>query len=227
VATYAIPDLHGRYDLLCDALDRILAQAGAPGLVVTLGDYVDRGPDSRRVVERVMDPGLPAGWRLLALSGNHEDMMLRTCREPLEPGWWLRNGGGATLVSYGQRWGEAPDPRVVPAAHLDWMENLPLMHVDRHRVFVHGGVDPALPLERQAPEVLAWKRYPDDDEGGHGARHVVHGHQPIEDGPLLRRGRTDLDTLAWATGRLVIGVFDDDAPGGPVELIEIRRDPYP
>src|SRR5262249_61456530 len=98
----------------------------------------------------------------------------------------------------------------------------PLMHVDRHRVYVHAGVDPDLPLAAQDPEQLLWKIYKAPDQRGHGTRHVVHGHHQNKDGPVTTEGRTNLDTQAWYTGRLVIGVFDDEVAGGPVSLLEVH-----
>ncbi len=153
-------------------------------------------------------------------------MMWLSCLELTDAKWWMKHGGDQTLLSYGAPRGEA-DLSVVPVSHLDWIAALPLMHVDQHRIFVHAGVDPDLPLERQDREHLVWKRYRDSDERGHGERHVVHGHHPFQDGPLRKRGRTDLDTLAWRTGRLVVGVFDDAIPGGPIDLIEIKREGAP
>ena len=67
---------------------------------------------------------------------------------------------------------------------------LPLMHVDRHRVYVHAGVDPDLPLAAQDPDQLLWKIYQGPDQGGHGTRHVVHGHHQFRDGPVTIEGRT-------------------------------------
>ncbi len=112
--TYAIADLHGRFDLLKMALAKISDHAGSPATVVTLGDYVDRGPDSRQVIERLMG-GLHEGWRLICLKGNHEDIMWQTCRG-IEPDcdWWLENGGAATLISYGQNPDDEADVTVVP-----------------------------------------------------------------------------------------------------------------
>ena len=72
---------------------------------------------------------------------------------------------------------------------------------------------------------MLWKRYPKGFSDGYGERHVVHGHDNFPEGPLLLQGRTNLDTLAWRTGRLVIGVFDDDRPGGPVDFIEVKGSP--
>lgn len=162
-----------------------------------------------------------AGAPVICLKGNHEEMMVHTLRKPLHPGWWIGNGGGATLVSYGHAKSGAYDPEVVPEEHLDWLDALPLMHVDEHRVFVHAGVDPVFSLDMQIPETLLWKLYHEHDERGHGDRHVVHGHHQFAEGPILKQGRTDLDTFAWNTGRLVVGVFDDAVAGGPVGVIEV------
>jgi serine/threonine protein phosphatase 1 len=219
--TYAIADLHGRFDLLAMALAKITDRVELPATLVTLGDYVDRGPDGRQVIERLMGGFDDEGWRLICLKGNHEDIMRQTCRG-IAPDcdWWLTNGGGATLLSYGQHEGDEVDVTVIPDEHLRWIEGLPLMHVDKHRIFVHAGVDPDLPLEGQDPEDVIWKIYDDRDEGGHGQRHVVHGHHQHASGPILKKNRTNLDTFAWYTGRLVIGVFDDETPGGPLEILE-------
>ena len=146
--TYAIPDIHGRIDLLESAISRILEHsAGERATVVTLGDYVDRGPASRQVIDRLM------GWRpdrlkVVNLKGNHEAMMWEVCNNLAELGWWIRNGGDRTLASYGQSSPENPDPRIVPPVHLQWIANLALMHVDQHRVFVHAAVDPKISLDR-------------------------------------------------------------------------------
>jgi serine/threonine protein phosphatase 1 len=123
--TYAIPDLHGRFDLLEMSLAKIADHAELPATVVTLGDYVDRGPDSRQVIERLMNGLHDKGWRLICLKGNHEDIMWQTCRGIVpDCDWWLSNGGGATLISYGQEEGDVVDVTVVPAEHLRWIERL-------------------------------------------------------------------------------------------------------
>jgi len=220
--TYAIADLHGRFDLLESAVFEIRKHAGAtPFKIITMGDYVDRGPESREIIEFLM------AWQhvdssLVCLKGNHEEMMVETIRKPLDPDWWIANGGDATLISYGHPRKGSYQPDVVPADHLAWLDALPLMHVDEYRVFVHAGVDPTCPLDEQKAAVLLWWRYPDGTDVGHGERHVVHGHHKFADGPKCYVNRTDLDTFAWYTGRLVIGVFDDSRRGGPVEFIEVK-----
>jgi len=223
--TYTIADLHGRFDLLEMALARITERAESPATLVTLGDYVDRGPDGRKIIERLMAGLGRDGWRLICLKGNHEDIMWQTCRRLPDVDWWLTNGGGATLISYGQHKGDQADVAVVPTAHLDWIERLPLMHVDTHRVFVHAGIDPNCSLDQQDAETVIWKIYPDDDDGGHSKRHVVHGHHQHAHGPIFKKKRTNLDTFAWYTGRLAIGVFDDATPGGPIEVLEVNGEP--
>jgi serine/threonine protein phosphatase 1 len=126
--TYAIADLHGRFDLLELALTKIANRAEPSATLVTLGDYVDRGPDSRKVIERLMGNLGHEGWRLICLKGNHEDIMWQTCRRIVpDCSWWLTNGGGATLISYGQNEGDQADITVVPEEHLKWIERLPLM----------------------------------------------------------------------------------------------------
>lgn len=223
--TYAIADLHGRLDLLERALDMIAHHsAGMPSTVVTLGDYVDRGPDSRQVIERLM------GWRsenvtLVSLKGNHEAMMWQVCNNLADLDWWVANGGEETLKSYGMASQVDFDRRIVPKSHLEWISGLGLMHVDQHRVFVHAAVDPKTPLDQQTEQTLLWKRYPEGFNGGHGHRHVVHGHHANPAAPVVTSGKTNLDGFAWKTGRLVVGVFEDDRPGDASDFIEIVEAP--
>jgi serine/threonine protein phosphatase 1 len=217
--TYVIPDIHGRYDLLSRALADIAAHsAGDAGVIVAIGDYVDKGPESRQVIERLLS-GFAGGRRFVALKGNHDAMMAQALREPARMAAWIAKGGDAALKSYGG------DPAAVPQSHIAWLDQLRLMHIDTHRLYVHAGVDPELPLDRQSEATLLWKRYPKGYPGGFGERHVVHGHDNDPDGPLLYQGRTNLDTLAWRTGRLTVGVFDDDRAGGPVDFIVVKGPP--
>jgi serine/threonine protein phosphatase 1 len=215
--TYVIPDIHGRHDLLSEALAEITAR-GETGVIVTLGDYVDKGPQSKQVVDRLLS-GAAEGWSLVALKGNHDAMMVEALRDPSRMPAWIAKGGDAALASYGG------DPAAVPEVHIAWLDRLRLMHVDAHRIYVHAGVDPEIALDQQSEATLLWKRYPKGFPGGFGDLHVVHGHDNFPEGPLLYPGRTNLDTLAWRTGRLTIGVFDDDRPGGPVDFIVIRGSP--
>jgi len=214
--TYVIPDLHGRTDLLEEAFTRIVAHAsGRGGTIVVLGDYVNKGPDSRGVIERLQQ-GPPEGFALIALKGNHDALMADALHDPTQIAPWMEKGGSATLASY------HGDIAAVPPEHVEWLDARPLMHDDAHRLYVHAGVDPMVPLAAQSERTLLTKRYAKGETGGYGARHVVHGHDNQVDGPVLVEGRSNLDTCAWRTGRLTIGVFDDDQPGGPIELITVQ-----
>lgn len=220
--TYAVPDLHGRYDLLTAAIEQILTHSrGHAAKMVMLGDYVDRGPNSRQVMECLMNWSsqlLP----LVALKGNHEAMMWECCRNLSDTDRWLKNGGDQTLLSYGPSAANSTDLSVVPVAHLQWIAALPAMYVDQHRIYVHAGVDPKLALDQQADQVLLWKRYPEGFAKGFGKYHVVHGHHAKVEGPIVTKGRTNLDTMAWKTGRLAVGVFDDEISGAAVEILEVK-----
>jgi calcineurin-like phosphoesterase family protein len=217
--TYVIPDIHGRNDLLQDGLALIAAHArGGYGSLIVLGDYVDKGPDSKAVIELLRADPLP-GWLFIPLKGNHDLMMVEALREPSKVQGWLDRGGDTTVASYGG------DPALVPSEDIEWLDSLALVHVDRHRIYVHAGLDPDLPLERQSAKTLLSKRYAEGDVFGFGDRHVVHGHDSQADGPKLYAGRTNLDTRAWRTGRLVIAVFDDDTAGGPIDFIRVQGPP--
>jgi serine/threonine protein phosphatase 1 len=213
--TYVIPDIHGRADLLCDSLAKILEHASREtGTIVSLGDYVNKGPDSKGVIDRLRS-GPPEGWLFFPLKGNHDAMMVEALRNPSRMDDWIERGGDAAIKSYDG------DPSNVPNADIEWLDKLPLIHMDRVRIYVHAGLDPEVPLDRQEERTLLCKRYPDGFHGGFGSCHVVHGHVSLPDGPKLYEGRTNLDTRAWRTGRLVIGVFDDDKPDGPVDFIQV------
>lgn len=230
--TYALADLHGRYDLLLRSY-MILQTRCEPGLIVHLGDYIDRGPSSRSVIEWLMDPAtIPRGWTRKCLKGNHEDIMCQAADQPAKMGWWFENGGNATAMSYGAQPGAHPADyfiNLIPKEHYFWMNDLPVLHVDKHRIFVHAGLNPGLKLERQTDQEMMWMTYcPYNKWGeigvdvGFGDKHVVHGHHQFADGPKLLKHRTNLDTFAWHEGRIVWGVFDDDKPGGPVDVIEVK-----
>jgi serine/threonine protein phosphatase 1 len=99
--TYAIADLHGRYDLFEKAFNAIFDQGERDAKIITLGDYIDRGPESCMLIDILRIAQRLSNGKMICLKGNHEDIMWQTCRKPLDPGWWIGNGGGTTLRSYG------------------------------------------------------------------------------------------------------------------------------
>lgn len=210
--TFVFPDIHGVFDFIDKGL-REVEKYAKEGTIVFLGDYIDRGPESREVVNKIYK-GPPENWKWVALKGNHEDMMVGAQENSFWESNWHMNGGAETLTSYIGFPGDFE-------AHLYWMENLPSYHEDAHRVYVHGFVEPDTDLDKQSPQTMMWGRYSNIEHWGWKDKHVVHGHTPDREGPLLYQGRTNLDTGGVWTKRYVIGVFDDDKPGGPVDLIEV------
>ena len=224
---YAIGDIHGRLDLLAAIHDRVVADARQRSaqnrLVVYLGDYVSRGEDSRRVVDRVLE-WLPEGFERITLKGNHEDLLLRfLAGEPDVGQHWFDYGGHETLASYGvaiadrQARDEASVAALrncfetaLPQSHLDFFRSLPASHRAGDYYFVHGGVRPGVPLAEQNEHDCMWIRKSFlDSDADHGAV-VVHGHS-IFKAPVVRHNRIGIDTGAYRSGVLTCLVLDGAA----------------
>lgn len=216
---YAVGDIHGRSDLMDGLLARIVVDAapalsrGERPLLIFLGDYVDRGADSKGVLDRLTALLATPGFEVRALMGNHEEAMLAFIDDPAGNPGWLEFGGGATLASYGVA---PPIGRVgpeelaalgsalalaLPDAHLRLLKSLELAVVLGGYVFVHAGLRPGVPLDAQSARDLLWIRQEFLSEKKPFEKVVVHGHTPEEmpyDGPT----RIGLDTGAYATGVL-------------------------
>ena len=216
-AVYAVGDIHGRADLLERLHEQIAADAATRPerrkVLVYLGDYVDRGMQSRDVIDLLLDPP-EDGLQRVHLKGNHEDAMLQFLESTEIGPSWLAFGGDATLFSYGiDVFGQAPDGvdklehirlqllERLPQAHRRFLESLSLYHVEGDYCFVHAGLRPGVPLEKQTPEDMMWIRddflYSRREFGGV----VVHGHS-IESEPVVMKNRIGIDTGAFATGVL-------------------------
>lgn len=224
--TYAIGDIHGHLDLLRAAHDRIArddAMQGGGGAVVHVGDLLDRGPESRAVVDYLM-AGQAEGRPWIVLRGNHDRFLPRFARQP---GWidaglgsgkhWLDHttlGAAETLASYGVEIRDhdrthADVLRAVPQAHLRWLDTLPLWHLIPQALFVHAGIRPGVDLARQSEHDLVWIRNGFlDDAKDHGTL-VVHGHTPVEQVTHFGN-RLAIDTGAAYGGPLSAVVFDGD-----------------
>lgn len=208
--TFVIADIHGRADLLKIALAEI-KMISSSGSVIFLGDYVDRGNESKQVIDILM-AGPKPGWNWKTLRGNHEDMLLE-CHNTSDGEkyhWWRGHGGSDTMRSYG---GD------IPQHHIEWMDALPRIHWDEHRVYVHAGVSESSSLSDQTENMMQWYRYPPRANVGWNGKHVVHGHTPH--GPEQYSNRTNLDGNACNKGILLVGVFDDAIPGGPTQILRI------
>jgi diadenosine tetraphosphatase ApaH/serine/threonine PP2A family protein phosphatase len=208
--TVAVGDVHGCLDALTallDACETITADNGAK--FVFVGDYVDRGPDSQKVIDLLIRRQRAEPDRFICLGGNHEAMLVRaaaTGRSDRDLMTWWGNGGEATLDSYGLN-----DPGDLPQDHLDWISSRPVSFPERHRLYVHAGIRPGVPIASQSPDDMLWIREPFlSSEADHGV-FIVHGHTPTESGlPDLRFNRLNLDTGACFGGRLTAAVFSDD-----------------
>lgn len=209
---YAVGDIHGRADLLTELLDKIWADAGdKKNTLVFLGDYVDRGPSSKGVVELVSNLTRP-GWEIVCLRGNHEESLLEFLRNPDIYQAWRAFGGGETLWSYGVKPPTFSDRKEVtraqqefaeklPPSHFAFLSNLAFSHTIGGYHFVHAGVRPGLALERQVPEDQLWIREDFLLHEGTFEKIIVHGHSPSE-APVVRRNRIGVDTGAYATNCL-------------------------
>lgn len=233
---YAIGDIHGQFAMLREAMTWIEADGGADARVVFLGDLVDRGPDSRGVID-FLSRGLSDGRDWITLMGNHDRMFRRFLDNGsmhdgriLSGKGWLHPalGGPATLASYGV---DAPEDRPVevvladarakvPQHHRAFLASLKVMHRQNGLIFVHAGLRPKVALEDQTEDDLIWIRdafltWTKPFEGL-----VIHGHTPV-DAPMHYGNRVNLDTGAGYGRPLSVGVFEGEAV---YSLTEFGRD---
>jgi len=229
---YAIGDIHGRYDLLRRLLDRVgehssaLPESASLHLLF-LGDLVDRGPESAKVVELLQDLEQRTD-QVIVLMGNHEEAMVRSLEgDTTLLQRWLAVGGAETVESYGLR---LPEPRddlrqylrylqaSLPAQQIKWLRGLPLTAQSGDYFFCHAGIRPGVALGRQSRDDLLWIRDDFvDDESDHGAV-IVHGHT-IEKTVTLRDNRIGIDTGAYCHGVLTALYLEDDRQ----EILSVRE----
>lgn len=217
---FAIGDVHGRSDLLAEMHRQIAADLKAnPPVdwrVVHLGDYVDRGPDSRGVIEMLIaaQAGDP---RFISLAGNHDVGFVDFLDRPDPAGLFANYGGAETALSYGGRADFSSDRaarqtadallKTLPKTHCDFLSDLPRSCTFGDFFFCHAGVRPGAPLDRQDPKDLIWIRgefhhWPDLFD-----KVVVHGHTPHHE-PEILPNRVNVDTEAWRSGVLTALVID-------------------
>jgi serine/threonine protein phosphatase 1 len=202
---YAIGDVHGHLDLLRQLEAKIAADAKdieGEKWLVTLGDYIDRGPDSSGVIAHVMGPA-PEGFKRIALVGNHEQIMLDCLAVPDIDSPWVRYGGVETLASYGMSVEDVTHTLRdrLPQAHLKFMAELPLCLTLPGYFFVHAGIRPGIALQKQAETDLIWIRGEFLEAERDGPPVVVHGHTPTPE-PQVTPFRIGIDTGAFKTGIL-------------------------
>jgi Calcineurin-like phosphoesterase. len=217
---YAVGDIHGRFDLLSEMHRQIMEEIGRdrPGdwRLIFLGDYVDRGPDTRRVLD-LLSHATQADPRVIAIAGNHDLGMLDFLSQPRADSLFANNGGEATARSYGvalrfypeeallQGWDELR--RSIPEEHLTFLRGLRPSVCFGDLFFCHAGIRPGVPLEEQEDTDLIWIRERFLHHAGLHPKLIVHGHTP-HDRPEILPNRVNLDTGAFHTGRLTAMMFE-------------------
>jgi serine/threonine protein phosphatase 1 len=193
----AIGDIHG-----CSAALKCLLDAISPtadDTIISLGDVVDRGPDSKAAVDLLLE--LRNQCDLALVQGNHEEMLLRVVKQATPPQEWLKHGGVSTLDSYGF----AGDLTVIPQEHIDFFESaLPYFETDDH-FFTHGNYEPDVDFDEQNPTILRWRSLIESTPGPHkSGKKAVVGHTPDKSGEIFDIGYlVCIDTYcyggAWLT----------------------------
>lgn len=220
---YAIGDIHGRLDCLREMLRLLENQRRhEPADCITiifLGDYIDRGKDSRAVIETLLKLSLPGNT--VFLLGNHEKAMLDFIKGSMPYDVWLHWGGGSTLASYGMKLlaPDAPEKKIrtlrykflhaVPPAHLDFLQRLKLYHIEEHYLFVHAGLRPGIPLEKQKEKDLLMIREDFLEHDVSEDKVIIHGHTIFEI-PHIREKSIGIDTGAYATGKLTALILEEN-----------------
>ena len=215
---YAIGDIHGcskELDQLTTSIVRDSADAPDSRAIVYLGDYIDRGPDSKGVLDRLLNP--PSGFAAYHVRGNHDQVMLDFLADPAVYREWGEFGGRETLASYGVApprgddgaYARARDRLLLalPPRHLDFLNRLPLSVTLGDYLFVHAGIRPGIALGNQSLEDLMWIRNDFLDSTEDFGTVVVHGHTPGEN-PVRRANRIGVDTGCYASGRLTAAVLE-------------------
>ena len=217
---YAVGDIHGRLDLLDRVLQAIEVDLRerpvADHLLIFLGDYIDRGPDSAGVLDRLIE--IRSHHQTICLKGNHEALLLEALAQPSSLEAWTAVGGLSTLMSYGFNPQGSLDAEkaqalvssfveALPPAHRDFLTALSLTYEIDDYFFVHAGVKPKVALAAQREDDLIWIR---DEFLLHERpfdKYIVHGHTPMRE-PDVRSNRMNIDTGAFATSKLTCVAFE-------------------
>jgi serine/threonine protein phosphatase 1 len=217
---YCIGDIHGRADLL-EQLHTLIEADAAPfdgaKQLLYLGDYIDRGDESRQVIDILLSQSL-AGFEYIYLLGNHEHALLDFLIDPEAMSGWLTWGGRETLASYGIQAGLSSSKselwivrdtleRATPASHLNFFENCLLSHTEGNYYFVHAGIRPGVALEKQDFQDQLWIRDAFLSSGANHGAVIVHGHSITEQVELLPN-RIGIDTGAYSSGVLTCLVLE-------------------
>jgi len=197
---FAIGDIHGCAKALRTLIETI--DPTSDDELIFLGDYIDRGPDSRNVIDQILD--LQQQCRVVALCGNHELMMLSIINRGFDDAIWMASGGRATVTSYGGSLAK------IPSTHLGFFARLKPYYESEDTICVHAGYNPMLPMDQQAAAELYWNHLPALLPAPHvSGKRVFVGHTPQGGGNVLNGGHVIcLDTYCFGGGYLT--AFDLD-----------------
>jgi serine/threonine protein phosphatase 1 len=217
IRRYAIGDVHGCIDHLKRALQWCSDDAETDGVnaeVLLLGDFVDKGPDSKSVIQLLMNGSGCDNLILVPIKGNHDHMLHSIWRDQsyyLAGSWW-EHGGQQTLMSYG--WDPLKDripdtlQDYIPLEHIEFLEQLPVLYETDDLFFVHAGLNHERPVEEQIEHDMLWIRGPFLMKCHNFGKPVVHGHAPDTNNPFISDYRISLDAGCYGTGKLAIACFE-------------------
>ena len=190
---FVIGDIHGCSKALHALIDEI--SPTRDDTLIFLGDYIDRGPDSRGVIDLVVQ--LTRQTRVVSLRGNHEVMLMGVLFGGLDPEWWTKSGGQSTVASYGG------SLERIPQSHLDFFRSLRGHHETEHEIFIHAGYHPECPIELTDDAFRYWN-HPTAWPGPHcSGKRVFVGHTPQPNGEVLNLGHVVcVDTYCFGGGWL-------------------------
>ncbi len=217
---YAVGDIHGRADLLSEIIDRIEDDLWRRPIKyaceVYLGDYIDRGPDSKGVIDQLAIRMVRR--HAVCLRGNHETFLEAVFHDPAVIDHWIQLGALHTLASYGVGYSQFKNSpqdlqqsflRAFPRTHELFLQCLRNSFICGDFLFVHAGIKPGISIERQEPEDLFWIRDEFLNSTLDHGKVVVHGHTPVEHAEIFQN-RINIDTGAWRTGILTCVAIEGD-----------------
>lgn len=194
---FAIGDIHGCLSLLNKLIDSI--QPRHSDTLIFLGDMIDRGPDSKGVIDRIR--ALQADCQVISLLGNHEEMMLGCITEPDFTGYWLRYGGDQALASFNLPTNQK-SLSMIPPLYIEWLNSLLPYYETEEFIFCHSAPKPNIPIDEQC-EDLRWRKLNKNDVAHISGKVVVCGHSEQRNGKVWRQdGLICIDTYAYGGGKL-------------------------
>lgn len=204
----AIGDIHGCLDELVELYGKIIEEIGnEEAKIIFLGDYVDRGPNVKGVLDFCMSLRDTGNIQHIFLKGNHEDILLTTC---------VAQTAYETYKSFGVN-----NSYAIPFAYREWMQSLPVIFQSGRYVFVHAGIDPGIDLLSQTEITMLWNRDFDGYNGDYkGDWFVVRGHTPKMNGPIVTENQINLDTGCVFGGKLSAVIIDKNQ--GVIKFLDVN-----